>query len=104
MRRAPKLIVEDWMPSTAMYRWAQQMHISVQDLHKHRHEFVLWHTEKNIKRSNFNLAFKNWLKKAMEIDASKIRPASFKDYVGEDIKVSSKETGRAALNKLRGRA
>ncbi len=77
------------------------MHVSIQDLHKHRHEFVLWHSEKRVKRSNFNLAFKNWLKKAMEIDASKIRPQSFTEWHGEDIKVSNKETGRAFLQKLK---
>ncbi len=102
MRSVPAEIKEDWVPSTGLYSWARGMNIPVKTLDEERFGFILWHQEKSIKRKNFNLAFRNWLKKALDIKASEIRPQSFKDYVPEKIKVSSKKTGREALDKLRG--
>jgi len=104
MRNMPALITDHWAPSPALYAWARQMHIAKNMFDTCLIDFVLWHTEKQVKRANFNLAFKNWLKKELEIDSTKMKPSSFKEFQPEvNIKVASKETGRSYLDKIKRR-
>ncbi len=103
MRNTPQLIPDAWQPSIAMFRWAQQMHIDKNMFDVALIDFVLWHTEKQVKRANFNLAFKNWLKKELEIDAKKIKPASFSEWKREPhYNITDKAKALQNIKKLKG--
>ncbi len=102
-RNTPQTIPDNWQPSTALCRWAQQMHVSPEVLKNCLIDFVLWHTEKQVKRANFNLAFKNWLKKELEIDAKKIRPASFSEWKAEPVvNKADRHAAMQNIKKLKG--
>ncbi len=103
VRNTPQTIPDNWKPSTNLCRWAQQMNIDHKIFQKCLFDFRFWHTEKNVKRANFNMAFKNWLKKELEIDAKKIKPASFSEWKREEnINVADKATALNNIMKIKG--
>lgn len=63
---------------------------------------------KKKRRSNFNLAFRYWLKKSLAFnkaaeDTIKRSSQSFRDYEPQKITNKSKGVGRSALKKLLGK-
>jgi DnaT DNA-binding domain len=104
----PELITNEFTPSHNLIQWCEQMGISNEVIKRERLEFIFWHTENKRRRSNFNLAFKNWLKKTMlfskkQEDAIKKGSQSFGAYQAIEHVEKNRKVGRKALDKLLGR-
>jgi len=102
----PQLITDDWMPSKDLYSWAEKNKIDLRTVHRCRYDFVFWHKEKQIRRANFNMAFRNWLKKElniMEKNRTKTHAASpsYLPYKPAVPVVKNKQAGRAALQAIK---
>lgn len=108
MKAKPELITSDYTPSEHFIEWCVAMGITSSTLEKEKPEFILWHQTKGIRRSNFDLAFKNWIKKSLEFskrqeDTIKKGSQSFSDYKPLPVVDKNKTAGREALDKLLGR-
>ncbi len=104
----PELITHDFTPSDNLVRWCKQMGIPASTIRQERQEFIFWHLENKRRRSNFNLAFKNWLKRSIAFskkqeDTIKKGSQSFGSYKPLEKIEKNKSVGREALNKLLGK-
>lgn len=108
MKVKPKLISDDYEPSDNLLKWCSQMGITANFVNDQKVDFIFWHKEKKQKRSYFDIAFKNWLKKALTFDKRHedvIRKGhqSFGSYAPLEKSLQSKCVGRAALDALLGK-
>ncbi len=106
MKNKPEMITPDFMPSPAMYKWCEDMGIELSAVHKHVYDFIAYYEEKRTRRSNFNLAFRNWLKREYNLTGKSIAKIkggaqSFKLYKPIGKITKNKTTGRESLKTLK---
>jgi len=108
VKKKAEIIRDDYTPSDNLIDWCKSMGISSHTIDKEKMAFIFWHKETKQKRSYFNVAFKNWLKKSLSFskkDEDVIRKGgqSFCEYKTMGAPDTNRSIGRAALNKLLGK-
>lgn len=108
MLEKPELIDDSYQPSKAVINWCLRMGVTSQYADSERIKFISWYKDKKKKRSDYDLAFKYWLKNSLNFKKkheSVIQKAylSFSDYSPFEKKKNNKSVGRDALNLLLGR-
>jgi len=107
MKIKPEYITDDYQPSDDLIQWCNSMGIVSRIIEIERRDFIFWHKTKKKRRSNFNLAFRNWLKRGLKTQeqseqVTKKGSQSYGEYKPLSEIVCDRELGRDALKKLKG--